>query len=192
MKSLKNRSHRIKHSSCITKINTAQFNTRSERFQQPVGSITSCTTKRLFNNFHLLLMGTQIFFFVPRPGQDEKHLFPFVYRAQKLTIFLILFKNIIDIAATGSMQECVSYMNLVMSLAHHRVSVAQWWSVGAQNPKVWVLIIFCYVPRSWQDEKHLSQILFISSQLSDLRKGAFTNWRTLMNPSLFFSLFLVI
>ena len=95
-------------------------------------------------------------------------------------------------ADPSSMQECVSYMNLVMSLAHHRVSVAQWWSVGAQNPKVWVLIIFCYVPRSWQDEKHLSQILFISSQLSDLRKGAFTNWRTLMNPSLFFSLFLVI
>ena len=95
-------------------------------------------------------------------------------------------------ADPSSMQECVSYMNLVMSLAHHRVSVAQWQSVGAQNPKVWVLIIFCYVPRSWQDEKHLSQILFISSQLSDLRKGAFTNWRTLMNPSLFFSLFLVI
>ena len=29
----------------------------------------------------------------PRSWQDEIHLFPFVYRAQKLTIFLILLKN---------------------------------------------------------------------------------------------------
>ena len=58
-----------------------------------VGSITSCTTERLLHNFYLLLMGTQKFCLRPRSWQDEKHLFPFVYRAQKLTIFLILLKN---------------------------------------------------------------------------------------------------
>ena len=34
--------------------------------------------------------------------------------------------DIINMADPSSMQECVSYMNLVMSLVHHRVSVAQW------------------------------------------------------------------
>ncbi|RMX53041.1 hypothetical protein pdam_00020357 [Pocillopora damicornis] len=39
---------------------------------------------------------------------------------------------------------CVSYMNFVMGLAHHRVSVAQWLSIRAQNPKFWGSI-----PPSW-------------------------------------------
>ena len=128
MKSLKNRSPRIKHSSCITKINTAQFDTRSERFQPPQWAalqavqLKDCSTTFIYSSW-----GRKIFSLShARDKTKKKHLFPFVYRAQKLTIFLILFKNIIDIAATGSMQGCVSYMNLVMSLAHHRVSVAQW------------------------------------------------------------------
>ena len=184
----------VKHSSCITKTTL-----HSLTHDQNASNHHSGQHYKLYN----WKIVTQLLF---TPHGDAKILSSSTLVTRRKTSFFICLPcsktyylsysikkhDIINMADPSSMQECVSYMNLVMSLAHHRVSVAQWWSVGAQNPKVWVLIIFCYVPRSWQDEKHLSQILFISSQLSDLRKGAFTNWRTLMNPSLFFSLFLVI
>ena len=42
----------------------------------------------------------------------------------------------IDIADPSSMLEAC-HMNFVIDLAHHRVSVAQWYRNGAQNLKVW-------------------------------------------------------
>ena len=65
-------------------------------------------------------------------------------------------------------------MNFVIDLAHRRVSVAQRLSIGARNPKVWVLIpqgglrIFFFVPRSRQDEKHLSLYLNRAQNLPSL------------------------
>ena len=32
----------------------------------------------------------------------------------------------------------VSHMNFIINIAHRRVSGAQWYSIGARNPKVWV------------------------------------------------------
>ena len=54
-------------------------------------------------------------------------------------------------------------MKRVMGLAHHRVSVAQWQSIGARDPTVWGLIRHGKFPRSWQDEKNI--FLYFSSKL---------------------------
>ena len=40
----------------------------------------------------------------------------------------------INIADPGCMQD-VCHVNFVIDLTHHRVSLAQWQSIGAQNPK---------------------------------------------------------
>ena len=57
--------------------------------------------------------------------------------SSKLTIFLIsIYKHYaIDIADPSSMQDAF-HMNFVKDLAHRGVSVAQWWSIKARNPKV--------------------------------------------------------
>ena len=57
--------------------------------------------------------------------------------SSKLTISLIsIYKHYaIDIADPSRMQEAC-HMNFVINLAHRGVSVAQWESIGARNPKV--------------------------------------------------------
>ena len=58
-------------------------------------------------------------------------------------------------------------MNFVVSLPHHRVSVAQWWSIGAPRLNLsssWELKFF-FDPRSWQDEKHHSLFLYRAQNL---------------------------
>ena len=61
----------------------------------------------------------------------------FSYSYLKLTICLILLKkhDANDLADLSQYTRCVSYMNFVMGLAHYSVSVAQWLSIRAQNPK---------------------------------------------------------
>ena len=52
-------------------------------------------------------------------------------------LFYSIYKlDTIDIADPSSMLEAC-HMNFVIDLAHHRVSVAQWYRNGAQNLKVW-------------------------------------------------------
>ena len=82
-------------------------------------------------------MGTQNFSLVPRSWQDEKTSFPISLPSSKFTISLIsIYKHYaIDIADPSSMQDAC-HMNLVIDLAHRGVSVAQWESIGARNPKV--------------------------------------------------------
>lgn len=63
------------------------------------------------------------FFFFTRSGQNEKHLSLFLLPSLKLTIFLILYKNM-SLSTLLILAGRVSYMNCVMGLAHHRVSVA--------------------------------------------------------------------
>ena len=80
-------------------------------------------------------------------------------RAQNLPSLWLLSTNIVlsTLLIQGSMQDAC-HMNFVTDLAHRGVSVAQWLSIGARNPKVWDSIPhgnweFFFVPRSWQDEK---------------------------------------
>ena len=69
-----------------------------------------------------------------------------------------------DVADPSSMQDAC-HMTFIMGLTHHRVSVAQWKSIRARNPKVWGTIPhrdseFFLVPRSWQDEKNIFLYFF--------------------------------
>ena len=59
-------------------------------------------------------------------------------RAQNLPSLLLLSTNIVlsTLLIQGSMQDAC-HMNFVTDLAHRGVSVAQWLSIGARNPKVW-------------------------------------------------------
>ena len=59
-------------------------------------------------------------------------------RAQNLPSLLLLSTNIVlsTLLIQGSMQDAF-HMNFVTDLAHRGVSVAQWLSIGARNPKVW-------------------------------------------------------
>ena len=59
-------------------------------------------------------------------------------RAQNLLSLLLLSTNIMlsTLLILGSMQDAC-HMNFVTDLAHRGVSVAQWLSIGARNPKVW-------------------------------------------------------
>ena len=62
----------------------------------------------------------------------------------------------------------VLYFHFAISFVHGRVSVAQWKSIRARNPKVWGSIpygIFFFIPRSWQDEKHPSLFLYRAQNL---------------------------
>ena len=74
-------------------------------------------------------------------------------------------------------------MNFVIDPARRGVSVAQWLSIWAQNPKVWGAIphgdsqFFFFVPRSWQNEKkHLSLLSNVITQFFfqflDFKRGA--------------------
>ena len=70
-------------------------------------------------------------------------------RDKKKNIFLYFFTELktyhisysdykhdaIDVANPSSMQDA-SHMKFVADFAHRRVSVAQWWSIEARNPKV--------------------------------------------------------
>ena len=74
----------------------------------------------------------------------------------------------IDIADPCSMLEAC-HMNFVIDLAHHRVSVAQWYRNGAQNLKVWGSIphgYFFFFPHSWQDKKTSFSTSLTSSKLT--------------------------
>ena len=69
-----------------------------------------------------------------------------------------------DIAEPGSMQD-MCHMNFVIDLAHRGVSVAQWQSIGARNPKVWDSIphgyseFFLCPTLVTRRKKHLSLVL---------------------------------
>ena len=58
--------------------------------------------------------------------------------SSKLTISLILFTNM-TLSTLRILAVCRTdfICNFETDLAHHRVSVAQWWSFSARNPKIW-------------------------------------------------------
>ena len=108
---------------------------------------TNSWTNREFPLCPTLVTRQKTFFYISLPSS-------------KLTISLIsIFKHYaIDITDPNSMQDAC-HMNLLIAgdLAYRWVSVAQWKSIGAWNPKVWGSIPngdseFFFVPRSWQDE----------------------------------------
>ena len=118
----------VKHSSCITKNNTAQFDTRSERFQPPQWAalqavqLKDCSTTFIYSSWGRKILSSSTL--VTR----RKTSFSICLPSSKTYYLSYSIKkhDIINMADPSSMQECVSYMNLVMDLAHHRVSVAQW------------------------------------------------------------------
>ena len=87
----------------------------------------------------------------------------FLYLAQYLSSLLLYLKHdAIEISDPGSVEDAC-HMNFVIDLAHRKVSVVQCLSIRARNPTVWGSIPhgdseFFFVPRSWQDEKHLPLI----------------------------------
>ena len=104
--------------------------------------------------------------------------FIYVYFFTELKIYLLSYFYLQTLPywhcwIPSSMQD-TCHMNLVIDLAHHGVSVAQWWGIGAQNLKGLrfdssrgLRIIF--VPRLWQDEKHLFLMSYSLLNLRDLR-----------------------
>ena len=83
-------------------------------------------TKFIMHVLHTArIMGTQNIFFVQHLLQDKKHLSLLLYHASS-KFFLIPFTNMVLSGWSSQYTGCMSYMNFVMGLAHHRVLVAQW------------------------------------------------------------------
>ena len=57
--------------------------------------------------------------------------------SSKLTIPLVLFTNMMLLTLRILALSGMHVICYITDLDHHRVSVAQWWSNGAQNLKVW-------------------------------------------------------
>ena len=117
-------------------------------------------------------MGTQNVYFVPRSWQDEKHLSLFLYRAQSLLSLTSYLQNIADLSTYAQYARRTSY-----ELRNRPRSP---WSLflsgrtserGIQRPEVRFLMEtqnFFYIPRSWQDGKHLSVFLYRNKNLPSL------------------------
>ena len=87
----------------------------------------------------------------------------FLYRAPNLPYFYSILKhNAIDITDPSSTQDAC-HMNFVIDLAHHRVSVAQWQSIGARNPNVWGSIPSSWGLRTFSSSHAFSTKLFLFS-----------------------------
>ena len=88
---------------------------------------------------HFFFMIQQFFLSPTLVVARRKNIFPYFFTSlpsSKLTISLIsIYKHYaIDIADPSSRQD-VCHLKFVIDLAHRGVSLAQWESIGARNPK---------------------------------------------------------
>ena len=99
----------------------------------------------------------------------------FGFRAPILSLISIHKHDSIDIADPSSMQD-VCHMNFVINLTHWRVSVAQWYSIGARTfaeseglrfHSSWGLKTFFH-SQLWEYAKHLSLFLYRAQNLPSL------------------------
>ena len=110
-----------------------------------------------------------MYFLVPRRHDVTKSVF--LYRAQNLPSLFILFTNM-TLSTLPILTVCrTGIMNFVIDLGHWRICSGRASECGNRRSDVRFLIgtqNFIFVPRSWQDEKHLSLFLYRAQNLPSL------------------------
>ena len=110
-----------------------------------------------------------MYFLVPRRHDVTKSVF--LYRAQNLPSLFILFTNM-TLSTLPILTVCrTGIMNFVIDLGHWRICSGRASECGNRRSDVRFLIgtqNFFFVPRSWQDEKHLSLFLYRAQNLPSL------------------------